>query len=125
MSDTQVIVVSLAVGFGVGIAVLMVIWACKACLGKSKTADDDDAATDAARVRQQRAATAEAAVAAQQVNVQLPAGPERAVHASLVCSIVTISCHVFHVYLWEPSHMTCLMLTRERLTALFARWFYE
>ena len=85
MSDTQVIVVSLAVGFGAGIALLMVLWACRACLGKPKTAGDDNAAAEAARGPQQRAATAEAAFAAQQVNVQLPAGPECAARDPSVC----------------------------------------
>lgn len=114
MSDTQVIVVSLAVGFGVGIALLMVLWACKACLGKPKTADDDNAATEAARVRQQRAATAEAAVTAQQVNVQLPAAPERPARDPSVCDSflsVVPSLHLC-VHRLALQYMTCSMLTR-------------
>ena len=115
MSDTQVIVVSLAVGFGVGIALLMVLWACKACLGKPKTADDDNAATEeAARVRQQRAATAEAAVTAQQVNVQLPAGPERPARDPSVCDRFVSYVPSLHlcVHRLALQYMTCLMLTR-------------
>lgn len=41
MSRSDVVAVSLVVGFAIGITLLMVLWGCKACLGKPSTKDDD------------------------------------------------------------------------------------
>jgi hypothetical protein len=78
MSDSEVIVVSLAIGFSIGLAVLMVLWACRACLCKPKTSDDDHVATNA--TRRQPTVPGAAEVAAQDVHIQLPARPEQARH---------------------------------------------
>jgi hypothetical protein len=89
MGDSEVIVLSLAVGFGIGVALLMVLWACRACLGKPKTADDDHAATNA--VRRQPAVPGTAEVAEQKVSIQLPARPEQVRHSLSMQTGMSIS----------------------------------
>lgn len=111
MTDTQVVVVSLAIGLAVGIALLMVIWACRACLGKPKTADDDNTARDAAGRRQPAAEPA--AAPAQQVNVELPVGLERAHHDPSVRAIVFGSCHRKCLLHFAQHLITSLILTRK------------
>lgn len=91
MTDTEVVVVSLAIGFGIGVVLLMVLWACRACLGKPNTADDDTAAN--IPPRRQSAMTSEDT--GQRVNVQLSSRPEQVRQDASVCSQIWFSIDVY------------------------------